>query len=109
MKAGGEGDDRGWDGWMASPTRSHEFEQALTVGDDREAWCAAVHGVAKIWTWLSNWTDKWNWFIIIFASYFPYEHTHTHIYIHKHTPLNQATKIVIIIYIHVGITDTHRK
>ena len=21
MKAGGEGDDRGWDGWMASPTR----------------------------------------------------------------------------------------
>ena len=26
LKAGGEGDDRGWDGWMASPTR-HEFEQ----------------------------------------------------------------------------------
>ena len=22
FKAGGEGDDRGWDGWMASPTRS---------------------------------------------------------------------------------------
>ena len=21
-----------------------------------EAWCAAVHGVAKSWTWLSNWT-----------------------------------------------------
>ena len=23
---------------------------------DREAWHAAVHGVAKSWTWLSNWT-----------------------------------------------------
>ena len=23
---------------------------------DREAWCAAVHGVSKIWTWLSDWT-----------------------------------------------------
>ena len=23
---------------------------------DSEAWCAAVHGVAKIWTWLCNWT-----------------------------------------------------
>ena len=27
---------------------------------DREAWCAAVHVVAKIWTWLSNWTEL-NW------------------------------------------------
>ena len=23
---------------------------------DREAWRAAVHGIAKYWTWLSNWT-----------------------------------------------------
>ena len=27
LKAGGEGDDRRWDGWMAPPTQ-HEFEQA---------------------------------------------------------------------------------
>ena len=24
---------------------------------DREAWCAAVHGAAESWTWLSNRTE----------------------------------------------------
>ena len=29
---------------------------------DREAWCAVIHGVAKSWTRLSDWTEL-NWFI----------------------------------------------
>ena len=29
---------------------------------DREAWRAGVHGVAKSWTWLSDWTElNWRW------------------------------------------------
>ena len=38
-------------GWMASPT---QLTWILGVGDDSEAWRAAVHGVAKSWTRLSD-------------------------------------------------------
>ena len=31
---------------------------------DREAWCAAVHGVTKNWTWLSDWNEL-NYNIVI--------------------------------------------
>ena len=27
---------------------------------DREAWCAAVHGVTKSWTQLSDWTESFS-------------------------------------------------
>ena len=32
----------------------HKFEQSLGVGDDREAWHAVVHEVAKSQTGVSN-------------------------------------------------------
>ena len=33
---------------------------------DREAWRAAIHGVAKSWTWLSNWTELyWTELIVL--------------------------------------------
>ena len=35
----------------------HEFEQALGVSEGQEAWRAAVHGVAKSRTQLSNRTE----------------------------------------------------
>ena len=33
LKAAGERDDSGWDGWVASRLNGHEFEQAPGVGD----------------------------------------------------------------------------
>ena len=38
----------------------HGFWWTLGVGMDRAVWHAAVHGVTKSWTWLSNWTEL-NW------------------------------------------------
>ena len=57
LKGKGEGDDRGWDGWMASLSLDMSFSKLRELAMDREAWSAAVHGVAKSWTWLSNWTE----------------------------------------------------
>ena len=56
LKAGGEGDDRGWDGWMASPTQWTWVNSRSWWWTERP-WCAAVHRVAKSRTWLSDWTE----------------------------------------------------
>ena len=55
LKVKGEGDDRGWDGWMPS------LIQWTWIWINSESWWwtgrpggAAVHGVAKSRTWLSD-------------------------------------------------------
>ena len=50
LKAGGEGDERMR--WLDAMSLSELWEMVK----DREAWHAAVHGVTKSWTRLSNWT-----------------------------------------------------
>ena len=40
-------------GWH-DKLNGHEFEQGLGVSDGLGSWCAAVHGVAKNQTLLSN-------------------------------------------------------
>ena len=57
LKAGGEGDDWEWDGWMASSSMDVSLGKLHKLVMDMAAWHAAIHGVAKSWTWLSDWTE----------------------------------------------------
>ena len=60
LRAGGEGGDRGWDGWMASLTQ----QTRIWANSGRQwgtgKWCTAVRGVIKSRTRLSDWTTRNN-------------------------------------------------
>ena len=43
-----------WHHWL----NGHELSKLWELVMDGEAWFAAVNGVSKSWTWLSDWTDS---------------------------------------------------
>ena len=54
MKAGGDGmTEDEMVGWHQQ-LNGHEFEETLGVADGQGYWLAAIHGVSKSWTRLSN-------------------------------------------------------
>ena len=55
LRARGEGDDRGWDGWMAV-SMDTSVNKLKEIVMDREAWHAAIHVISKSWTGFSDWT-----------------------------------------------------
>ena len=74
LGAGGEGDDRGWDGWMASPT------QWMWVWvNSRSWWWTGRPGMLRFMgsqsrTWLSDWTEL-NWLKVLMEIIHPHKNS----------------------------------
>ena len=69
---------RGWQRmrWLDGITNSMDLSlsELRELVRDREAWHAAVHGVAKSRTWLSDWTELNWWFYLMPPVHFKIAH-----------------------------------
>ena len=70
LRAGGEGDDRGWDGWMASPT-----QWTWVWVNSGSWWWIGRPGMLQFMGWQRvrhNWVTELNWTDILWTFSFPY-------------------------------------
>ena len=75
LRGGGEGDDRGWDGWMASPTRW----TWVWVNSRSWRWTGRPGVLQSMRSQRAghDWASELNWYVL-------YTHTHTHTHTHTY-------------------------
>ena len=83
LREGGEGDNRGWDGWMASPTQWTWFGvnsgSWWWTGRLGVPWFLGPQRVGHDWATELNWIYFFNWRIIALQSFVAFCHTSTRI------------------------------
>ena len=84
--------NRGWAGWMGSLT---QWTGVWKRVKDREAWSAAVPGVAKSQTWLGDWTTTIQHSVYYISIYYMLQNCHC--YLHKTSYHLSTYKVLTIL------------
>ena len=81
LRAVGEGDDRGWDGWMASPTQRTwvwvDSRSWWWIGRPGVLWFMGLQRVRHDWVTELNWTHDKSWEWIALPGLYPDERFQT--------------------------------